>query len=194
MKKKAQIISLDLVLAIMVFIIILVIFIAVFLYGRLTQKVETYEYELDYLYRNLEMNLKQGPETEQFLVKSRVYKDKLSEFVTNHQYDSIDKYVIGYVSGANGIGLDPEAYDVCMYFTDNNNNHLELGNVRYLGKIRQKTGNSYVVKTCQEVIGNQGNPCDDYKDSISLFKPVLLDEGTYEQNRIIQMNLVVCKI
>lgn len=191
MKKKAQIISLDLVLGIMVFLIILVVFVAVFLYGRLTQKVDKYEYELDYLYRNFEVNLKHGNEDQQFLVRSRVYKDKLRAFASFYYLQSIDNLVVGKVVQANGIGLDPAAYDVCMYFTDKDNQPMEITpGITHIGQIKFEN----VERTCQEIISGNNNPCRDYKDSISLFKPVLFDENDEELNRILQMNLVVCKI
>jgi hypothetical protein len=41
---------------------------------------------------------------------------------------------------------------------------------------------------------NSGQPCDGYKDVVSIFKPVLLDFGDYTKNRVVQMNVVVCKI
>ena len=38
------------------------------------------------------------------------------------------------------------------------------------------------------------NPCDDYESGTTIFTPILLDLGDPMQNRIIQMNIVLCRL
>lgn len=185
MRMKAQIFSLDMIFGLIVFILIIVGLISIFLFGSFTKSVDKYDYERDYLYRNLERNLAQLSGNMTFLQNSRVDVIKLQDFAMAYRNQSINDFVVGNVSKARGIGLDPAAYDVCLYFTDNDKSIVQLGGIKYLGTV---DGGS-----CDSVIGGGSNPCNGYKDVISMFKPVLFDARNPNLSRIIQMNLVVCR-
>ena len=120
-QSKAQIFSMDLILGILVFILILVGLVSIFIRGNFNRPIDAYNYEMDYIYRNLETNLMQLPSNMVFLHNSRVDVGRMHSFVTllPSINDSIDTFVIGNLGSAKGIGLDPSAYDVCLYFTDN---------------------------------------------------------------------------
>jgi hypothetical protein len=186
---KAQVFSMDMILGIIIFILIMAILAGIFFFGNFNKPIDTYNYEMDYLYKNLEVNVGQLNNNMIFIQNSRINVANLYNFANEiimNRNQSIDDFVIGNISEARGIGLDPDAYDVCMYFTDNDRSIVMLNNgIRYLGKVD--------AGTCNDVIGSGNNPCDGYESAISMFKPVLFDVGNPRSNRIIQMNLVVCK-
>jgi hypothetical protein len=188
--KKGQIMTFDFSSSLIIFVIFLVIFMGLFL---LSQKSEQKpDFEVEYLFANLENNLKFGAADRDFFADYRVDKIRLENFASAIGSASINLYVIGRVGDAHGIGLDEASYDVCLYFTDNNNAMLTIlpspSEVKVLGLLR-KTGSS-----CnQEMIIAGNDPCDAYKQAISIFKPVLFDEKDYSKNRILQMNIVMCK-
>jgi hypothetical protein len=185
--KKAQIITFDFSSSIIIFLIFLVLFIGLFLFTQKSEK--KLDFEVEYVFANLENNLKYGPADSDFFADYRVDKIKLENFATAIGPGSINQYVIGIFGQSHGIGLDETSYDVCLYFTDNNNSILTiLPGIKVLGNLT-KTASS-----CNyEMISAGNDPCDKYKQAISLFKPVLLDENDYNKSRIIQMNIVMCK-
>ena len=190
--KKAQMITFDFSSSIIIFLIFISIFIALFV---LTQKSEEkFGFETEYVFANLENNLKNIAVEEAFFSDYRVDKTRLENFASalnSIDSSSINLYVIGSIEGSHGIGLDETSYDVCLYFTDNNNQFMSImasPEIKALGFLN-KTGSS-----CnQEMIIEGNGPCEAYQQAISIFKPVLLDEGDYRFNRIIQMNIVMCK-
>jgi hypothetical protein len=187
--KKSQVITFDLSSSLIVFLIFIAIFIGLFL---LTQASETkQEFELEYIFSNLENNLKfdtPGPSRD-FFRDYRINKTKLDNFANYIATGSIDNYVVGEVGGAHGIGLGVDNYDACLYFTDNNNQRISMGNDG-----RVALGNlSKIPSSCHAIISVNQNPCDKYQQALAFLKPVLFDVGNPEQNRVIQMNLVVCK-
>lgn len=185
MQKKSQIISTDMIYGLIAFILLVTIFIGIFIYGNLTKDIDKYDYEMDYIFLNLEKNVAQLESDEIFIVGSRVYLDKLETFFNTYEEESIDELVVGQIGAANGIGLDITAYDTCLYFTDNDLSILEIDGSRYLGEVNGVA--------CELIIESERNPCDEFTNAVSLFKPVLLDEGDVTLNRVIQMNLVVCR-
>ncbi len=188
--KKAQIITFDFSSSLIIFVIFIVIFMGLFLLSQNSEKKP--DFELEYVFANLENNLKFGAAERDFFAGYRVDKTRLENFASAIGSGSINSYVIGIVGESHGIGLDEASHDVCLYFTDNNNAILTIlpgpPEVKVLGQLR-KTGRS-----CnQEMIISGNDPCDAYKQAISLFKPVLFDEKDYSRNRILQMNIVMCK-
>jgi len=177
----------DLVFGIIIFILILLLFLGFFLFGSITKNIKTYDYEMDYLFMNMEKNVGQLNDAMIFIHGSRIDAARLRTFTNAYEDKSIDDFVIGYVGAARGIGLDPAAYDVCLYFTDNDASIISLApsGIKYLGNVTEGT--------CNSVINQGKNPCDGYEEAISMFKPVLMDVGNSDINRIVQMNLVVCK-
>jgi hypothetical protein len=190
MNKRSQVLSTDLVYGVVAFMVIVIIFLGVLLYNNLTKGVDKYEFEMDYLFLNLEKNVEQLSDDKIFISDSRVNVSKLKKFVDFYKDKSIDKLVVGYIGNANGIGLDPAAYDTCLYFTDYNGDIIAFDGVQYLGIVKI---DKLTERSCQEEITFKRNPCEYFNDAISLFKPVLFDEGNFNLNRIIQMNLVVCR-
>jgi len=187
--KKAQIMTFDFSSSIIIFLIFLVLFIGLFVFSQKSEKKP--DFEIEYVFANLENNLKYGPAGGDFFADYRVDKAKLENFASAIGSSSINSYVIGIVSQSHGIGLDESSYDVCLYFSDNDKQILsitEAPEIKVLGHLT-KTASS-----CNYEMITMGNgPCDEYKQAISLFKPVLLDENDYNTTRIIQMNIVMCK-
>jgi hypothetical protein len=185
--KKAQIITFDFSSSIIIFMIFIAIFIGLFLLSQTVEKKQ--DFELEYMFANLEHNLKFGPANQDFFIDYKVNKAKLTNFVSAIGTGSIDSYVVGNINGAHGIGLDEAGYDVCLYFTDNDNSKVMIGGQQVMGWLEKP------MKSCNDIIMSPGNPnpCDDYKQALSFFKPVLFDEGDSSTNRILQMNIVVCK-
>ena len=184
--KKSQVITFDLSSSLIIFIIFIAIFIGLFL---LTQSSETkQEFELEYMFSNLENNLKFDVPGGAFFRDYRINKIKLDNFANYIAAGSIDDYIVGEVNGAHGIGLGVDNYDACLYFTNNSNQRISMGssNRTALGYL------SKISSTCDAIISTN-NPCENYKQALSFMKPVLLDLGNPEKNSIIQMNLVVCK-
>ena len=70
-----------------------------------------------------------------------------------------------------------------IVFFDNDGSLINMGGVRAVGNINGVP--------CDNIIPN--NPCEGFKQGLTLFKPVLLDEGNVNQNRIVQMNIAMCK-
>src|SRR4030042_2888973 len=167
--KKAQIITFDFGTSLIVFLIVLVIVIGVFLFSQTTDK--TYDFELEYVFGNLENNLQyETANNRDFFKEYRVDSEKLDAFALYvGTTGSVDDYVVGNISSAHGIGLSSEAYDVCLYFTNNTGLPMPFSGVEALGQV--KSG------SCDNVIKNRINPCEDYKQALSLLKPVLLDTG-----------------
>jgi hypothetical protein len=195
--KKAQIITFDFSSSIIIFMIFIIIFIGLFLLSQTVEKKQ--EFELEYMFANLENNLKFGPGNQNFFSDYRVNKGRLDDFINAFYDKSIDSYVVGNISGdmgvSHGIGLDEANYDVCLYFTDNDNRIVSIDpdtmrGTNILGWL-EKPG-----KKCTEGIAG-GKPCDKYSQAISFFKPVLFDEGPINNpennNRILQMNILICK-
>jgi hypothetical protein len=200
--KKAQMITFDFSSSIVIFMIFIAIFIGLFLLSQTVEKKQ--DFELEYVFANLENNLKFGPSDRDFFSDYRVDKVKLQNFISTIGTGSIDSYVIGNVDDVNGvshgIGLDEASYDVCLYFTDNDNSKVFLdssNSIQALGWLETDPG-SHTGNTCNSQLSSNNlvvkNPCEKYKQAISLFKPVLFDEGGPDaNNRILQMNIVVCK-
>ena len=175
--KKAQIITFDFSTSLIIFLLFIAVFIGLFFLSQGLEKQA--EFELEYVFANLENNLKyNASQNRDFLRDYRVSETKLSSFASAIGTGSIDEYVVGEIGDAHGIGLSAEAYDICLYFTDNNNQFISI-----LGMV--KSG------PCVSVITS--DPCSGYKQTLSLFKPVLFDTGSPDENSIILMNLVMCK-
>jgi hypothetical protein len=184
--KKAQVVTFDLSSSLIVFLIFIAIFIGLFL---LTQaREDKQEFELEYIFSNLENNLKFDSPNRAFFRDYRINKTELGQFATDIGAGSIDAYIVGEVGGAHGIGLGVDNYDACLYFTDNNFSKISLGSGIIALGFLDKVGSS-----CNDELSANQNPCDDYQQALSFMKPVLFDLGDPGQNKIIQMNLVVCK-
>jgi hypothetical protein len=183
-RKKAQIISFDFSTSFIIFLIFLVILIGLVLFSSSSE--DNPEFELEYVFANLENNLRHDPiPGRDFFSDYRINKTKLDSFAAS--VGNIDAFVVGNISGTHGIGLDDEAYDVCLYFVDNDNSLFASGAEIALGEL-EMTGTS-----CNAEISASRNPCESYSQAVSYFKPVLFDEGDRTKNRIVQMNIVMCK-
>jgi len=183
--KKAQIISFDLSSSMVIFLIVLMVFIAIMAVTR-PQESAT-DFEIDYVFSNIENNLNAENPNTAFLANYRISKSNLDLFADIHELSpDIDQYVLGAVANAHGIGVDPESHDSCMFFRDESG-LIEFGSANIVAIGELKGG-----ITCNSVISG-ANPCEQYKRALSMFKPVLLDEGNVNENRIIQMNLVMCE-
>ncbi|MBW2970713.1 hypothetical protein KY320_00980 [Candidatus Woesearchaeota archaeon] len=187
---KSQLISFDFGTSIFVFILFFAIFISLILMIQEQNRRSEFDFEFEYLVSNLENNLRYGDANKQFLADYRVNEFKLGNFALAAQGGTIelDEYVFGRVGEAHGIGLSEEGYDACLYFTDKDGVMTIPGNYLALGKLEEGSA------SCNEKIAAGENPCGKYSDSISLFRPLLFYTGSQSSNRIVQMNLVVCKI
>ena len=184
--KKGQMITFDMSTTIIIFIVFIILFLLLFFFAQKTE--QKHEFELEYAFANLENNLRFGPADQAFLRNYRVNRIKLNNFADN--VPDIDAYVLGEIEGAHGIGMAAEGYDSCLYFRDINGEFIGMGasDLSALGRL------SKIGSTCEiEMITNNRNPCDRYKQALAMIKPVLMDESYPEINQIIQMNLVICK-
>lgn len=189
--KKGQILSLDLMSSIVLFTILVVLFVGFFVASRMFEPPRNYDFELDYVFGNMETNLNDPSIANDFLDDSRVDAAVLEAFALEYSGRSLDNLIIGTVGTTRGIGLYPDGYDVCLYFTDIDDSIYDMDSspvstVRYLGLLRSGT--------CNDVFRADENPCNEYGDVVSIFKPVILDFGDYTRNRVVQMNVVVCKV
>jgi hypothetical protein len=195
--KKSQVVTFDLVVGVIVFMIFISMFIV--LAFTIPKKSWPFDFEIEYIFENLEFNLKKEYENTgynvNFYQEYRINMTKLDYFTNNYVTKNIDNFVISNVSGTHGIGLSKYLYDSCIYFTDNNglnidldfdtSNNAETTSIGFLNK----TGIS-----CNNSFQNFKNPCEGYSQAISLMKPVLFDLNDPTKNRIIQMNILLCKL
>jgi len=188
-KKKGQMMTFDFSTSIILFIMFIMIVAIITLLNQKVEQSAQHPFELEYTFTNFEKNLAHTSETPaiDFIHNYRVNYDKLKDFSST--VNNIDKLVLENIDSTQGIGMFAETYDVCMYVFDNDGTHLDLdGNGKIaVGEI--KNGIS-----CDSVIKNKKNPCNGYEKAISFFKPVLLDVGDEDENRIVQMNLVMCLV
>ncbi len=188
--KKAQLISFDLGASVAIFLIFLVVFIGIFMTFQGMKTTAKFEFELSYVYDNLENNLKQNGDTA-FFSNYRVDAEKWAAFVSAlpppaSDPNAFDAYVLGNISNAHGIGMSEDGFDTCLYLS-NENGPITLGIITAIGSL--KAG-----KTCNEVITDGKNPCDTYKQALSMFKPVaLITDKNTGNNEIVSMNLVLCR-
>jgi hypothetical protein len=184
--KKAQVITFDFSTSLIVFILFMAVFIGIFILSQAAEKKQ--EFELEYVFANLENNLRFSPNPGiDFFSDYRVDKAKLTTFVSLIGAGSIDDYVIGTVGNAHGIGLNPSGYSTCLYFTDNNGSRININGITALGYLNKRGA------SCEDVFSTSTDPCEEYENALAIFKPVLFDENDVYNNRIIQMNLVICK-
>jgi len=190
MNKKGQLITFDFSTSIILLIMFTIIIVSVIIFSQKLDETKYYEFELEYVFDNFENNLKYADPINNiaFISNYRIDEDKLKNFA--NQVTDIDSYVLGTISNStdssHGIGLDENAYDTCLYFRDENG-FIEIEGKKALGEL--KNGD-----TCHMYFDSGDNPCENYKQATSFIKPVLLDKHNVAENKIIQMNLVVCKI
>jgi hypothetical protein len=179
--------------AVLIFMFFIVLIAGGFLLSE--QKQQPHDFSIEYLFLNLENNLRidrlSNPAHDyDFLANSRVSKMELVRFAAESALGTVnvDDFVVGNISGTHGIGLDPDAYDACIFFVDNDGAMLRFnGHNVAIGKL--KDGSS-----CDNKIQSGVNPCLTYSTAVTIFIPVLLDEGSQASNRIIQMNIVLCRL
>ncbi len=188
--RKAQLISFDLGAGVVIFLIFLVVFIGIFMTFQGMKTTAKYEFELSYAYDNLENNLKQNEATA-FFSNYRVDAVKWALFVNTlpppaSDPNAFDAYVLGNISNAHGIGMSEDGFDACLSL-NNEAGPITLGGITAIGSL--KAG-----KTCDEAITEGKNPCDTYKQALSMFKPVaLITDKEGGNNEIVSMNLVLCR-
>ncbi len=190
MRKRGQIVTFDLVIGIIIFVLFLGILIGTVFYFQNKDVAMEQDFEIEYIFsnfeNNLEINEKTNPSTNiDFIKDYRVDKDKLTSFFVEFEDKSIDDYVMSNVEDAHGIGLSSFAYDSCLYFTDNDGSRLIINGMESVGKVKGGT--------CNQKIISSESPCEMYSQAISIFKPVLYDEKDVQKNRILQMSLVLCR-
>ncbi len=185
--KKGQLVTFDFSTSMILFIMFGIIIVTVVVFSMTFDDSAQYEFEFEYIFDNLENNLAYGEQTQNFMSNYRINMDNLRRFVS--AYGDIDDYTVGTIEHngkkSHGIGLYAEAYDTCMYFT-HNNDLIEVSGKKAFGKTKNGA--------CEDFIPHSKNPCEGYEHITSFIKPVLLDKGRYDTNKIVQMNLVVCKI
>lgn len=188
--KNAQMVTFDLVVGITLFLIFISIFISVFLFFQNKDSNVEHEFSLEYVFANLENNLENSQNEIYFLKDYRINLEKLEnffQFVRDFNGGSIDEFTVSNVVNAHGIGLSADAYDSCLYLTGIDGGRIEIfGAFEAVGQLKSAS--------CHDKISSGQNPCDEYRQAISLFKPVLFDEENPLRNRILQMNIVLCKI
>ena len=192
--KKSQIVAFDLVISLIIFMVFIGAFISLYFLMQNRDIGNERDFELEYIYANLENNMAfhqaKYSDNMDFLSNYRVDLTKLNNFFTTFRSSTVDDMVIGSVDEAHGIGMSAAAYDSCIYITDNDGRSLAVGTTNAVGQLKSATG----PISCNLKIASGQNPCDDYSQGISLLKPVLLDERDPLRNRIVQLNIVLCKV
>jgi hypothetical protein len=194
METRAQIISFDFVIGVVAITIAVLVMMGLII--LMQKSAEAPAFELEYLFANLEHNLNHAGEPGiAFLHGHRADAARLANFVDQYNSmpgtDFLDNFVIGNTSATHGIGLEPAGYDTCLFFTNGTSN-IDMGG----GKIAigdLKPGSDPDLDYCDSAIALGKNPCANYKSAVSLFMPVLLDRGDPATNKIVQLNIVVCK-
>ena len=187
--KRGQAISLDLIAGGVLFLVFVAVFIALMLNLTARDSGEQLEYELLYTFENLENSLRDPALASQaFYSAYRVDATTLTAFASAQ--GSVDAFFLEDSGPANGLGLSEEGYDVCMYFIDNDQSFLNMQGKVALGEVPLNPQS----ESCSVNVLAGRSPCDGYERAMSTFRPVLYDTGTYQENRIIQMNVVACKL
>jgi len=182
--KTAQIFSMDMIISVVVFAVFMSLFVGIFVASQSYTAEQDTQFELEYVFANLENNLRF--ETDPNLIFLRDYRinaQNLANFFAS--VSNTDTYIVGSLPDAHGIGLSEDAYDTCLYLTDTDGSRLRINGLEAVGSLKSDT--------CHNIISSNENPCDEYSDSLSLFKPVLYDNSDQNLNRIIQLNLVICR-
>ncbi|MBD3204276.1 hypothetical protein GF327_08335 [Candidatus Woesearchaeota archaeon] len=197
MKSKSQIITFDLVVSIIVFMIFITIFLTlIFNIPKTKKKID---FEVEFVFDNLENNLigynKLNPGDDAlFFSEYRINISKLINFADLFKKKSVDDFVISHLTNTHGIGMSNYTYDSCIFFTDNDGSKIDLD---FDDSNSAKTVSLGYLKEsgqfCNESIQSTQNPCNDYDQAISLVKPVLYDLNDVYNNRVIQMNILLCK-
>ncbi len=192
---RGQIISFDLSASVVIFMLFISIFTGFFFLHQNTGVDNADEFELEYVFVNLENNLKISPKSGgsriDFFSFYNIDTEKLNKFVSKIEDSSLDNYTIGNVGKAHGIGLDTESYDSCLFFKDTDGSFIELDDGS--GNKKKAIGILKDGINCSIKVGAGKNPCDNYNQALSIFKPVLFNEGDQYKNRIVQMNILLCK-
>lgn len=166
------------------FLVIIAVVLALITVGRSFQN-DPLDYELTFIFDNLERNLEIDSNAPDFLVNYRVHYDELQDFESFIGGGSIDDYTVGYVQGGHGIGLEAGVYDTCLFVQDASGPILINGK-QAIGMLKSDSCHS-------KLVANE-NPCEDYDQSLTLFRPVLLDRGSALSNEVVQLNVVLCRI
>lgn len=187
---RAQLLSFDFSTGTIFFLLMIALIIGIFAFNTFTSNRDEIPFELEFVLSNLENNVRFAPVSERFLTNYRVDKDKLDAFALSHS-GSIDDFLIGTFEDSHGIGISPDNYDGCLYFRDDNGpiaiNQGQPEEVVALGETKSGSCDSHII-------GNQ-NPCsDDYSTALALFEPVLMDYHDVSENKIVQLNMVLCQI
>jgi len=191
--KKAQIITFDLGLSIVLFIIFIALFFGLVLLVQRFDYEEERDFELEYVFLNLEYNLrayeKANPSSNiDFLSDYHINVSKIETFYQSayNGVIDVDQFIVGTLNGTHGIGLGYDKYDVCM-FLEYDSSRLFFAGFESVGNVSSGFCHDAIIT---------GNPCEDYKEAFTLIKPVLLDNSSVAsviQNRIVLMNLVLCE-
>lgn len=189
--KKSQEISFDLIIALVLLMLFAASFIGLTFNLKSKDVVLDDAFEIEYVLSNLEHNLRIYPINNpssniDFIENYRVDKTKLQKFYNQFKDKSVDEFIVGNVQNAHGIGLDEAAFDICLYMTDNDGSRITIDGISALGLLKSN-------RLCNEKIA-EGNPCNDYENAISVFKPVLFNQNDTKVNRIVQLNIVLCRI
>lgn len=185
---RGQIVSLDLVLGGLFFLLALSVFIflIVFYPGNSKQDLQG-EFEILYSFSNVEQALKDPAYVNvDFMRLYRIDVMKMDAFADTFGSASMDTLLLGSQGESAGLGLSEDGYDTCMYFMDELKNPILMGSSQYRA-LGQLNGIS-----CHDQFLT-GSLCSGYKHGLSTFRPVLWSTGSPVTSKIVQMNVVACK-
>lgn len=158
--KRAQIISLDFIAGLVLFLLFLAAFVT------LTQNIPQQELSKDdpylYAHTNLERNLQATEHP--FYINYRIHQETLQGFEAE-EYD-INELTLGNTN-TQGLGVRTEAHNTCLEVFGEGIEAHEIGD-------------------CIELR-------EQCTDLISISKPALYNTNNYENNRIVQVRLLICK-
>jgi hypothetical protein len=191
--KRGQIVSFDLVTSLIIFVLFLAVFIGFFFFQQNKDLDEGEDFEVEFIFDNLENNLKLNPSGPtlpvDFFGNYRVKNSKLVNFIADIDETKLDDYIIGNLANTHGIGLDTSSFDTCLFFRDENG----IIDLNPLGTARKAIGKMKDSESCHDKLDSGENPCEGYDNAIALFKPVLFDRSDSNLNKIVQMNILLCK-
>ena len=184
MKKRGQVVSVDLIMAVILFVFAFALFYS-FVISIQEKPSVSFQIPADYFFDGIGLGLKAytGAEDINFLWETsyRVDASKLIQF-KQLEYDTQNKIVTGNIEQP----LQIKKMDFCMYFEDN------------LGNVIEHVGNNLISigdgVTCGDGASNF-NPkpfCpDSFTHGLKLTRPLIYDDGNH---RIVRMHVLLCSV
>lgn len=200
MQKRGQIISFDLVLGMLIFIIA-AIFLLIQIDKLIPESADDLNIQSDFVFNNLELNLKNpkyasSTGNKGFLDNYKISEEELKKF-QNLPYEDSDENDFNDIKSLaiKNLQFTGLIVDFCIFFENKDSNLIEINGKSGIGK-NNANEKIFVGKNINGQIGCNENmedntiafpECSDfYSNAIKIFKPVV------RQNQIMKMNILLC--